>query len=74
MHMNKNKITINHIQQMKINKEPISMVTAYDYSFAKLIESTQIPMILVGDSMGNTIMGFDSTIPVKTIRNSSFQN
>ena len=59
---------------MKINKEPISMVTAYDYSFAKLIESPQIPMILVGDSMGNTIMGFDSTIPVKTIRNSSFQN
>ena len=63
--MNKNKITINHIQQMKINNEPISMVTAYDYSFAKLIESTQIPMILVGDSMGNTILGFDSTIPVK---------
>ena len=62
--MNTNRITINKIQEMKVNGEPISMVTAYDYTSAKIINSTKIPIILVGDSMGNNILGYDSTIPV----------
>ena len=62
--MNTNRITINKIQEMKVNGEPISMVTAYDYTSAKIINSTKITIILVGDSMGNNILGYDSTIPV----------
>jgi len=49
---------------MKLKQEPIAMVTAYDYTAAKIIDTTNIPMVLVGDSMGQVVLGFDSTIPV----------
>lgn len=45
-------------------KEPISVVTCYDYSFAKIINQTSIDTILVGDSLGMVIQGHDSTLPV----------
>jgi 3-methyl-2-oxobutanoate hydroxymethyltransferase len=49
---------------MKERGERIAMVTAYDYTQARIVDSTGIPLILVGDSLGNVVLGFDSTIPV----------
>lgn len=58
------KLTIQDIIMMKRDGEKISMLTAYDASFAGLIDSAGIDMILVGDSLGNVLLGYDSTIPV----------
>ena len=58
------RITTHKIQQMKRRGEPIPMVTAYDYTAARIVDAAGIPMILVGDSMGNVVLGYDSTIPV----------
>lgn len=51
-------------RDMKKDKEPIVMVTAYDYPSAKLAEEAGAEMILVGDSLGMVVLGYDSTIPV----------
>ena len=61
--MNK-KLNIQDIIMMKKNGEKISMLTAYDASFAGLIDATGIEMVLVGDSLGMVLLGYDSTIPV----------
>jgi len=45
-------------------KEPIVMVTAYDYPTAKIASEAGVDIILVGDSLGNVVLGYDSTIPV----------
>jgi 3-methyl-2-oxobutanoate hydroxymethyltransferase len=58
------RITTHKIQQMKRRGEPIPMVTAYDYTAARIVDAAGIPMILVGDSMGHVVLGHDSTIPV----------
>jgi 3-methyl-2-oxobutanoate hydroxymethyltransferase len=58
------RITIDHIKEMKLKKEKIVMLTAYDYPIAKLVDEAGIPLILVGDSLGMVILGYDSTIPV----------
>lgn len=49
---------------MKHNESKISMLTAYDYSIAKLLDKTGIDVILVGDSASNVMAGFDSTLPI----------
>ena len=49
---------------MKSSDTPIPMVTAYDYPSARLADAAGLPMILVGDSLGQVVLGYDSTIPV----------
>lgn len=56
--------TTTDFKKMKQNKEKIAMITAYDYPQAKLAEQAGIDMILVGDSLGNVVLGYDTTIPV----------
>jgi len=58
------RITINQIKEMKQKGEKISMLTAYDYSTAKIVDEVGIPMILVGDSLGMVVLGYETTIPV----------
>ena len=58
------RVTIQDIKQMKRSGEKIGMLTAYDYTTARLVEEAGVPMILVGDSLGNTMLGYGSTIPV----------
>ena len=58
------RISVTQIRDMKQKGEKIAMLTAYDYSTAKLIDEAGIPLILVGDSLGMVILGYESTIPV----------
>ncbi len=58
------KITTNTIQKMKAAGEKISMITAYDYSFAQLFDAAGIDIILVGDSASNVMAGHETTLPI----------
>ncbi len=58
------KITTNTLQKMKANGEKISMLTAYDFSFAKLIDAAGMDVILVGDSASNVMAGHETTLPI----------
>jgi len=58
------RVTINQIKEMKGKGEKISMLTAYDYSTARIVDEASIPLILVGDSLGMVVLGYESTIPV----------
>lgn len=57
-------LTINDFKKYKEAGTPISMITCYDFPFAKIIEETDIDVVLVGDSLGNVIAGYQTTIPV----------
>jgi 3-methyl-2-oxobutanoate hydroxymethyltransferase len=58
------RVSINQVKEMKAKNEKIVMLTAYDYSTAKLVDESGIPLILVGDSLGMVMLGYESTIPV----------
>ena len=58
------RVNIGEIREMKQRGEKIPMLTAYDYAFAKIIDEVGVPLILVGDSLGMVILGYESTIPV----------
>jgi len=57
-------VTITQLKEMKQKGERIPMLTAYDYSTAKFLDEVGIPLILVGDSLGMVVLGYDSTLPV----------
>ncbi len=63
-HKEVKKITTNTLQKMKVAGEKISMLTAYDFSFAKLFDSAGIDIILVGDSASNVMAGHETTLPI----------
>ena len=58
------RVTIAEIREMKEKGEKIPMLTAYDFSTAKLVDEAGIPLVLVGDSLGMVMLGYESTIPV----------
>ncbi len=58
------RVTIRDLKRMKRDGEKIPMITAYDYTSACLVEKAGIPLILVGDSLGQVVLGYDSTVPV----------
>lgn len=58
------KITTSVIRDMKKAGKKITMLTAYDYSMAFLVDEAGTDMILVGDSLGNVVLGYDTTLPV----------
>ncbi len=58
------RITTHVLQRMKEDGEKISMLTAYDYSLAKIVDEAGIDMILVGDSASNVMAGHETTLPI----------
>ena len=58
------KTTVSTLKKQKENKEKITMLTCYDYSMAKLMDEAGIEILLIGDSLGNTMLGYDTTLPV----------
>jgi 3-methyl-2-oxobutanoate hydroxymethyltransferase len=56
------RTTIQQIQQMKQRGERIAMLTAYEYSIAKLLDAAGVPMLLVGDSLASVVLGYETTI------------
>ena len=62
--MDRKKVTINTLGQKKQNGVPIVMLTAYDYPSANAADSEDVDILLVGDSLGMVVLGYDSTVPV----------
>jgi len=58
------RITTNVLQEMKENKEKISMLTSYDYTLARIVDNAGIDVILVGDSASNVMAGHETTLPI----------
>ncbi len=64
VHKTVKRITTHVLYEMKLKGEKIAMLTAYDYSMAKIIDEAEIDIILVGDSASNVMAGFDTTLPI----------
>jgi len=62
--MSRKKVTIAELQEKKLKKQKITMLTAYDYPSARILDQVEIDTILVGDSLGNVVLGYESTVPV----------
>jgi 3-methyl-2-oxobutanoate hydroxymethyltransferase len=58
------KVTTHVLNEMKLRGEKIAMLTAYDYSIARILDEAEIDVILVGDSASNVMAGFDTTLPI----------
>ena len=58
------RLSIHKLRDWKHQGQRFAMLTAYDYPSARLVEQAGIPIILVGDSLGSVILGYDSTVPV----------
>ncbi len=64
VHQNVKRITTHVLSAMKLKGEKITMLTAYDYSMARIIDNAGIEVILVGDSASNVMAGYETTLPV----------
>ena len=64
MHKNTKRVTTHTLQEMKNNGEKIAMLTAYDYSMARLLDAAGIDVLLVGDSASNVMAGHETTLPI----------
>lgn len=64
VHLEVKKVTTNTLLKMKAAGEKISMLTAYDFSFARIIDAAGIDIILVGDSASNVMAGHETTLPI----------
>lgn len=64
LHKTVRKVTTHVLNAMKLRGEKIAMLTAYDYSMARILDKAEIDVILVGDSASNVMAGHDTTIPV----------
>ena len=64
IHKDVKRITTHILQSMKVNGERISMLTAYDFSMAKIVDEGGIDIILVGDSASNVMAGHETTLPI----------
>ncbi|HXD79820.1 MAG TPA: 3-methyl-2-oxobutanoate hydroxymethyltransferase [Puia sp.] len=64
VHTEVKKVTTHTLQRMKMSGERISMITAYDYSFARIFDGAGIDIILVGDSASNVMAGHETTLPI----------
>lgn len=58
------RLTVRDVQRMKGQGERIALVTAYDYTSAQLVERAGLPAILVGDTLGMVVLGYETTVPV----------
>ena len=58
------KVTTHVLQEMKLREKKISMLTAYDYSMARIVDNAGIDVILVGDSAANVMAGYKTTLPI----------
>jgi 3-methyl-2-oxobutanoate hydroxymethyltransferase len=63
-YVSRDSVTTSHLLKRKQEGEKISVVTCYDSSFGRIIEKSPVDVVLVGDSLGNVMLGFDSTISV----------
>ncbi len=64
VHKNVKRVTTNVLQEMKNSGAKISMLTGYDFSMARIIDSAGIDIILVGDSASNVMAGHETTLPI----------
>ena len=60
--------TLSHLRQLKASGRKFATLTAYDFSFARLFADQGIPLLLIGDSLGMTVQGHDSTLPVTVVQ------
>ena len=58
------RVTVKSLIEMKSNEEKIAMITAYDYTMAKIVDGAGIDVILVGDSASNVMAGHETTLPI----------
>ena len=58
------KVSVPELQRLKASGQKITALTAYDYPFARILDECGIDFLLVGDSLGTTVQGADTTLPV----------